>query len=394
MNCFKKIIVNLFNNYDMKKIKCILLTLIIASFTRAQAEDGTFNLSVSSDGNLIIQSVQLINADGYEKTIMKEGKQFVFSNMVKRYGVYSLSVSYVNAASKKASGLNVQLFLKAGDTKLVFYGNAGKYRITGASATGQKEFEALVSKDQVYLKRVMMFETRLRQYQESENAKEAAQMKDSISKAESARKEQVFESYVLQHPNEDLSLYAMKIYSSINIENPQEVKSLLSRLGKELQDTEEMIELRKEAEDNERFMSGAKAPDFTQADTSGTVVTLSSFHGKYVLVDFWASWCKPCRAQNPSLVRLYQKYKNKGFTILGVSLDSKKESWLKAIHDDKLEWSHVSDLKSWGNAVAKQYKISHVPQNYLLDSQGVIVGKNLSEEDLEQMLEKELVNSK
>jgi peroxiredoxin len=184
----------------------------------------------------------------------------------------------------------------------------------------------------------------------------------------------------------------MGIYSSINIENPLEVQALASKLGSELQETEEVIVIKKEAEENKNFMKGAKAPDFTQTDTSGIAVTLSSLQGKYVLIDFWASWCKPCRAQNPALLRVYQKYKDKGFTILGVSLDSKKDAWLKAIHNDKLEWQQVSDLNLWNNVVAKQYKIKSVPQNYLLDTQGVIIGKNLKEDELNELLEKELVH--
>ena len=377
----------------MKQIKFILLTVILASFTKADAGEGVFNLSLSADGKLIIQKAQLINAVGYNKTITKEEKQFVFSNTVNRYALYSLSIIYMDPVSKRTNGINMQLFLKAGDTKLIFQGNTGNYSVTGASASAQKDFEAFVGKDQVYLRKVMELESRIRKYEESGNKRAADELKDDLSEAREDRKKKVYESYILQHPNDDLSLYVMKIYSSINSENPLEVKLLLSTLGEELQQTEEMIEVRKDAEENEKFMKGVKAPDFTQTDTSGAAVTLSSLRGKYVLIDFWASWCKPCRAGNPALVRLYKKYKDYGFTILGVSLDSKKDAWLKAIHDDELPWQQVSDLKFWNNAVAKQYKISSVPQNYLLDSQGVILGKNLSEDDLDQLLEKELTKS-
>ena len=153
-----------------------------------------------------------------------------------------------------------------------------------------------------------------------------------------------------------------------------------------------MLAIKKDAEENEKLLIGAKAPEFAQTDTNGVAVSLTSLQGKYVLIDFWASWCKPCRAQNPSLLRLYQKYNDKGFTILGVSLDSKKDAWLKAIHSDKLEWRQVSDLNMWNNTVAKQYKITSVPQNYLLDTRGVIIGKNLNEDELNEVLEKELTH--
>jgi len=127
---------------------------------------------------------------------------------------------------------------------------------------------------------------------------------------------------------------------------------------------------------------GVVAPDFTQNDPSGNPVSLSSLRGQYVLVDFWASWCQPCRQENPNIVNAYNTYKDKGFTILGVSLDQDSTAWKKAIADDKLTWNHVSDLKYWDNAAAKTYGIRSIPASFLLDKEGKIIAKDLRGEAL------------
>jgi peroxiredoxin len=131
---------------------------------------------------------------------------------------------------------------------------------------------------------------------------------------------------------------------------------------------------------------GTVLPEFTQNDVNGKPIKLSSLRGKYVLVDFWASWCGPCRAENPNVVKTYNAFKNKNFTVLGVSLDQDKPRWLEAIKKDGLAWAHVSDLKYWNNEVAVQFGIQSIPASFLIDPNGVIIGRDLRGDDLVKAL--------
>jgi peroxiredoxin len=144
--------------------------------------------------------------------------------------------------------------------------------------------------------------------------------------------------------------------------------------------------LKKELEDTRSLMVGGTAPDFSQATPEGETLKLSELRGKVVLLDFWASWCGPCRKENPNVVRVYEKYKDQGFEILGISLDSKRDRWLQAIEKDGLGWYHVSDLKGWQNEVAQTYGVHSIPHTILLDQEGRILARNLRGRSLEAKL--------
>lgn len=152
------------------------------------------------------------------------------------------------------------------------------------------------------------------------------------------------------------------------------------------------LELQERIAKVKKTQEGAEAPDFTQLDVNGKPVKLSDFRGKYVLLDFWASWCGPCRRENPNVVKAYQAYKDKGFTVLGVSLDKNgdREKWLAAIEKDGLPWTQVSDLKAWENEAAKLYEVNAIPMNFLIDPNGKIIAKYLRGAALEETLEKVL----
>ena len=153
------------------------------------------------------------------------------------------------------------------------------------------------------------------------------------------------------------------------------------------QDPLAAADLQKTIEKTKAFTIGGEAPDFSQPSPEGEEIRLSDFRGKWVLVDFWASWCGPCRKENPNVVAMYNKYKDKGFEILGVSLDKTKDRWVNAIAKDKLTWPQISDLKGWRNEVAQLYGVRSIPHTILLDQEGKIVARNLRGRSLEEKLE-------
>ncbi|MFD2873183.1 redoxin domain-containing protein [Mucilaginibacter ximonensis] len=191
--------------------------------------------------------------------------------------------------------------------------------------------------------------------------------------------------FIKNHPNTLLSLDALGTYGGYFPEASQ-IGPMFNSLSSKVKNSKAGKAYNKLLNSWKLTALGATAPQFSQNDKDGNAVSLASFKGKYVLIDFWASWCGPCRRENPNVVKAFNRFKGQNFTILGVSLDSKRENWLKAVADDHLDWTQVSDLQYWKNAVAAQYGVRAIPQNFLLDPNGKIIAKNLSGEALSAKL--------
>jgi peroxiredoxin len=208
--------------------------------------------------------------------------------------------------------------------------------------------------------------------------------KDSLIGVQS---KELNKQFIAANPDSYLSLQAIRGMGG-PYPDPNELQPVFATLSPALQASKSGVTYQKYLNTLKAVAVGAAAPDFAEADTNGKMISLSSFKGKYVLVDFWASWCGPCRAENPNVVKAFNNYKGKNFTILGVSLDrpGKRDAWVTAIKHDGLTWNHVSDLKFWDNAAAKIYGIQAIPQNLLIDPSGKIIAKDLFGDDLEKKL--------
>ena len=205
---------------------------------------------------------------------------------------------------------------------------------------------------------------------------------------------------VLQSTSSSLSLFILSTYQGmardpnfrVNGFTDPEVVALLTDVLNKFPERTDIAGIRNSVEAGipKTKWVGKQAPEISLPDTEGRTVKLSSFRGKYVLVDFWASWCGPCRRENPNVVQAYNQFKNKNFTILGVSLDRQKEPWEKAIVDDNLNWTHISDLKFWQSEVVPVYQVESIPFNVLVDPDGKVVAENLRGNALEQKLQQVL----
>ena len=217
----------------------------------------------------------------------------------------------------------------------------------------------------------------------------AAAANDAAFKEVVDKTENYLLSYADTAKSPTVALYAIGLGKSQL--DPAQLEPVMTNLARRFPESPEVLKTTTEffnyIRSVESDLKGKPAPEISLPDPEGKIFSLSSLKGKYVLVDFWASWCVPCRKENPNIVNVYNEYKDRNFTVLGVSLDRDKASWVKAIQDDQLTWTHISDLKYWSSVVVPQYSIEGIPFNVLVDPQGKVVATDLRGAKLRQTLQ-------
>jgi len=319
------------------------------------------------------------NGKGFDiDSLISPDGTFTFQGEIKHPAIYNLYL-----VPKKESA---RIFVQSGKITVV----AQKDSIGKATVKGSKIHEDwMIHRKQMEGAHALMgkadkmfWETRQNKTPDSLAIREKA---SKLFRQGETYADSVCKQYITTRPTSLISPFI--IYSYFTRPGSEEkAKEYFNYLAKNAKDSFYGQEVKTFLDKAAKVDVGRMAPVFTMADSTGKAFNLASLKGKYVLVDFWASWCGPCRKENPNVVKAYNQYRDKNFEIVGVSLDDKKANWMKAIDADKLTWIHVSDLKGWQNEAAKMYAVAAVPMNFLLDKNGKIIAKNLRGEDLEKKL--------
>ncbi|MBE9601533.1 TlpA disulfide reductase family protein [Pedobacter sp. MC2016-24] len=339
---------------------------------------------------------------GYPDSVVNElNGEFVRKNPSSRIAVYALK-KYVQKRKSDTTGTvnydNVPLSIK--NAYLLYNGQTNIYKALPlfeklsstlkASSAGQDLFKKIeyAKVDQRSIKYRKKLDSLVRLHTAAVMQSDPVRKSDieiQLKTTQIKMYTEVYIAYIKKNPSSPIAMKLLQRISGDNFDDPEQASFVYKLLSDSIKNSSPGLEFKSRLSIALKTAIGQIAPNFSQPDSIGRLISLSSYRGKYILIDFWASWCKPCREENPNMLKVYHKYKDKGFTILSISLDTNKNNWLRAVHQDNLPWTQLCDLKQ-KNEAAKLYDILGIPANLLIDKEGKVVSKNLFGELLDRKI--------
>lgn len=365
------------------RLKTVIVLLLVASAGFGQTKSFTIQGKFMGVGAIPERIfINYINQNGWQQdsAAVVEGR-YRFSGELSEPMLVTLALSDAEGANEG----NIQLFIGAEDVTVTHLKRFEDVQVTGSVA--HRDYEELTRQAHPYTIQMDSLVAAYRFARKAGESGRAMALQEAWEAVNLEMRNRVYGAFVKANPHSPAALFALLQFAGNDLDT-RRVEPLFNSLSPEQQSAPGAVALAERIAEARKTEIGKPAPEFSQPDSTGKLIALKSLRGQYLLLDFWASWCGPCRAANPELVKVYQQFHSRGFQILGIALERNagRKQWLKAIHDDRLPWLQVAEFQYFDNTAARKYGIQAIPQNFLLDQNGVIVARNLSPAELSRQL--------